>query len=159
VDGTLRVRFGEVEARGIALTPSGRDRYDALIGHDAAAWTAALPSTELGLLREQLAHFTFTPTGRPGSRSGSLADLVSDGVLKAVPIVYEDFLPRSAAGIFRSNLTRDGSRDDTVPGTRRDAAWLADVLQADVADPAELYAAHQDASVAALPAEIRSAVA
>ncbi len=28
VDGSLRVRFGEVEARGIALTPAGRDRYD-----------------------------------------------------------------------------------------------------------------------------------
>ena len=28
-DGTLRVRFGEVEARGVALTPKGRDRYDA----------------------------------------------------------------------------------------------------------------------------------
>ena len=29
--GTLRVRFGEVEARGIALTPSGRDRFDELV--------------------------------------------------------------------------------------------------------------------------------
>ena len=28
--GTLRVRFGEVEARGIALTQAGRARYDAL---------------------------------------------------------------------------------------------------------------------------------
>ena len=27
-DGALRVRFGEVEARGIALTPAGRDLYD-----------------------------------------------------------------------------------------------------------------------------------
>ena len=28
-DGALRVRFGEVEARGVALTPKGRKRYDA----------------------------------------------------------------------------------------------------------------------------------
>ena len=28
-DGTLRVRFGEVEARGVALTPQGRERYNA----------------------------------------------------------------------------------------------------------------------------------
>ena len=27
--GSLRVRFGEVEARGVALTPKGRERYDA----------------------------------------------------------------------------------------------------------------------------------
>ena len=38
VDGSLRVRFGEVEARGVALTEAGRDRYDELIGRDAAAW-------------------------------------------------------------------------------------------------------------------------
>jgi uncharacterized glyoxalase superfamily metalloenzyme YdcJ len=42
--GELRVRFGEVEARGIALTPAGRDVVDAL-PPDAAAWAAALPST------------------------------------------------------------------------------------------------------------------
>ncbi|MGH3554728.1 MAG: VOC family protein, partial [Mycobacterium sp.] len=29
IEGTLRVRFGEVEARGVALTPKGRERYDA----------------------------------------------------------------------------------------------------------------------------------
>ena len=28
-DGTLRVRFGEVESRGVALTPKGRGRFDA----------------------------------------------------------------------------------------------------------------------------------
>ena len=30
----------------------------------------------------------------------------------AEPIVYEDFLPRSAAGIFRSNLAGEGTRDE-----------------------------------------------
>ena len=30
-EGTLRVRFGEVEARGIALTPAGRERFDDLV--------------------------------------------------------------------------------------------------------------------------------
>ena len=29
--GALRVRFGEVEARGVALTPAGRDRFDELV--------------------------------------------------------------------------------------------------------------------------------
>ena len=127
--GSLRVRFGEVEARGIALTPAGRDRYDQLIGQDAAAWSAALPHTELGMLRHGLAYFTFAPTGRAPVRQGSLADLVFDGVLSATPIVYEDFLPRSAAGIFASNLTAgdDGGRGGRG-GTRRDAGWLSDVL-------------------------------
>ena len=77
VDGSLRVRFGEVEARGVALSRRGRDRYDALrragrrgVGRDA------MPPTELGLLRAGLAYFTFAPTGRPVARRGTLADLV-----------------------------------------------------------------------------------
>ena len=158
VDGSLRVRFGEVEARGVALTSAGRDRYDALTGQDAAAWNASLPPTELGLLRGGLAYFTLRPTGRAVVRRGSLADQVFDGVLAATPIVYEDFLPRSAAGIFQSNLTDEGTRDDAVDGTRRDAGWLADVIGTPVRDPYELYAAQQQASVAALPETIRAAL-
>ncbi|HEY2273288.1 MAG TPA: DUF1338 family protein, partial [Jatrophihabitantaceae bacterium] len=157
-EGALRVRFGEVEARGIALTPAGRDRYDELIGGDAAAWSAALPHTELGFLRAGLAYFTVTPTGREVLRNGSPAELVFDGVLAATPIVYEDFLPRSAAGIFQSNLTAEGTKDDGVAGTRRDAGWLSDVMGTAVSDPYDLYAAQQKASVEALPERLRAAL-
>ncbi|HZY77198.1 MAG TPA: hypothetical protein VFE40_12840, partial [Jatrophihabitantaceae bacterium] len=59
----------------------------------------------------------------------------------------EDFLPRSAAGIFQSNLTDEGSRDDALAGTRRDAGWLSDVMGIAVADPVELYASQQAASL------------
>jgi uncharacterized glyoxalase superfamily metalloenzyme YdcJ len=138
--GALRVRFGEVEARGIALTPAGRDRYDA---------RQPLPTTELGLLQEGLAFFTFEETGRP-VLPGNPADLVASGALRATPIVYEDFLPRSAAGIFQSNLTADGRRADDVAGSARDAGWLSDVIGASVADPFALYAAQQEASLAAV---------
>ena len=158
VEGALRVRFGEVEARGLALTPDGRYAYDALIGRDAAVWSAGLPHTELGFLREGLAYFTVAATGRAVVRTGTPAEQVFDGVLTATPIVYEDFLPRSAAGIFQSNLTGAGTRDETVEGAARDAAWLSDVIGAPVADPFELYAAQQAASIAALPAEVRAAL-
>jgi uncharacterized glyoxalase superfamily metalloenzyme YdcJ len=158
VEGELRVRFGEVEARGIALTPLGRDRYDALVGQEAAAWNAALPASELGLLAESLAYFTVTPGPVQVCRRGTVAELVADGVLTASPIVYEDFLPRSAAGIFQSNLTDEGTRDDGVAGTRRDVGWLSDVIGTNVADPYALYAAQRDASVAALPAQVRAAL-
>ncbi|MGH8861061.1 MAG: 2-oxoadipate dioxygenase/decarboxylase [Jatrophihabitantaceae bacterium] len=158
IDGSLRVRFGEVEARGVALTSAGRDRYDALSGQDAAAWSSAMPPTELGLLREGLSYFTFRPTGRAAARTGTLAEQVFDGVLAAMPIVYEDFLPRSAAGIFQSNLTDEGTRDDSAAASRRDSGWLSDVIGSQVADPYVLYAAQQAASVAALPARIRAAL-
>jgi len=170
--GSLRVRFGEVEARGIALTEAGRDRYDAMLAEvdrrlatdggtraevAASVWRERLPATELGLLREGLGFFTFAATGAPapGADPADLADLVESGSLTATPIVYEDFLPRSAAGIFQSNLTDDGSRDDALAAARRDAGWLSDVIGRQVADPIALYAAQQQASLDAATAGAR----
>jgi uncharacterized glyoxalase superfamily metalloenzyme YdcJ len=163
--GSLRVRFGEVESRGIALTPAGRDRYDALLTEvdrrraaapeasrqDVAArvWEDGMPRTELELLRDDLAFFTFTAAG-PVDPERSVLELVEDGEVTATPIVYEDFLPRSAAGIFQSNLSGDGRKDAAAGGARRDARWLSDVLGREVADPMEIYAAQQRASIAAL---------
>lgn len=34
--------------------------------------------------------------------------LISEGIVEASPITYEDFLPISAAGIFQSNLHSQG---------------------------------------------------
>ena len=65
------------------------------------------------------------------------------------PIVYEDFLPRSAAGIFQSNLTDEGSRDDDLLGTPYDLDLLSKVIGRPIADPALLYEAQQNASLAA----------
>ncbi len=158
VEGSLRVRFGEVEARGMALTPAGRDRYDSLAGHGEVAWNVALPTSELGLLQSGLAYFTIAPTGQAPLRSGSLADLAADGVVALTPIVYEDFLPRSAAGIFQSNLSGEGTKDGAVEGSHRDIGWLSAVIGAPVADPFELYAAQQQASIDALPSAVRTAL-
>jgi uncharacterized glyoxalase superfamily metalloenzyme YdcJ len=144
--GSLRVRFGEVEARGIALTRAGRDVYDRAIAEVAAragitseqrhadkveVWRRDFPADEAGLAEQGLAYFTYD---------------VVDGVVVREPIVYEDFLPQSAAGIFASNLTSDGTRDEAQAGLERDAEWLAGALERDLADPFELYAAQSEAS-------------
>jgi uncharacterized glyoxalase superfamily metalloenzyme YdcJ len=66
--GELRVRFGEVEARGLALTPRGRRRYDELVAEvdqrlaqapgrsrqevAAEVWAAGLPGSEAELARQ-----------------------------------------------------------------------------------------------------------
>jgi uncharacterized glyoxalase superfamily metalloenzyme YdcJ len=146
VPGELRVRFGEVEARGIALTPAGRDVVDAL-PPDAAAWAAALPPTEAGLADAGLAWFgaSVTPAADELRRGGqgppmSVGALVDAGWVRLDPVVYEDFLPRSAAGIFRSNLADDGTRDAGEAGVQRDTAWLAGALGREVHDPMDLYA-------------------
>jgi len=169
--GSVRVRFGEVEARGIALTPAGRDRYDAMTaevdrvladspGTNRAEvagqiWAQHLPSSELGLLRDGLGFFTYSVADASAAIPGSdVAAMVEAGALSATPIVYEDFLPRSAAGIFQSNLTAEATLDSAKQAPRRDAGWLSDVLGQAVAEPAELYAAQQQASLAALSTQL-----
>ncbi len=143
--GSLRVRFGEVEARGVALTPSGRDRYD-------ATGVADLPLTARGLAVDDLAYYTVEPVidrprdGRRPPADSDLAGLADDGWVTLQPVVYEDFLPRSAAGIFRSNLPRDDASDRTQEAAPRDADWLARALDRPVHDLFELYAAQRAAS-------------
>lgn len=146
--GSLRVRFGEVEARGVALTREGRDLYDRALGSEA--WESLMPRTERELLARGLAFFQFTAVREGAARPGSddVLTLVDEGWLVAEPIVYEDFLPRSAAGIFSSNLTGRGSVDASRDAAVRDAAWLADVVGRTVYDPYALYAAQRDASLA-----------
>jgi len=168
--GELRVRFGEVEQRGIALTVAGRDLYDDLtievdrrladaaegttrVEVAAQVWREHLPQTETGLALAGLGFFRYraadpsTSSGHEG-RGATLAGLLESGALVAEPIVYEDFLPRSAAGIFQSNLTDEGSRDDDQLGTPYDLARLSEVVGVAIADPTDLYAASQAASLA-----------
>jgi uncharacterized glyoxalase superfamily metalloenzyme YdcJ len=150
VSDALRVRFGEVEARGIALTREGRAAYDAAvveIDETAAAaraetpgfteaqrqeiaravWQKTFPTTEAELAAQGLGWFTYEP------------DPDGTGVRRE-PVVYEDFLPRSAAGIFQSNLTSDGAKDASQEGINRDADWMSGALGRELNDPFDLYA-------------------
>ena len=163
--GSLRVRFGEVEQRGVALTARGRQLYDRMVAEvdtrlgaapagttrvevARAVWAEHLPGTERELAVRGLAFFTFRVVG-VAQGATSLRDLVEAGVLVPEPIVYEDFLPRSAAGIFQSNLTDEGTRDDDRLGTPYDLDRLSEVIGRPIADPTALYAAQQQASLAA----------
>ncbi|WP_267885559.1 VOC family protein [Streptomyces sp. NRRL B-1347] len=166
VSGALRVRFGEVEARGIALTRAGRARYDDLLAliderrpatpaeRAAAArevWAAHLPRTERELAARGLGHFTYhvvADRARDGAAPpASLDGLLDGGWVRAAPLVYEDFLPRSAAGIFQSNLEEAGVRDDAVAGAAYDSAWLSGAVGREVLDPFSLYEARERASL------------
>jgi uncharacterized glyoxalase superfamily metalloenzyme YdcJ len=110
-----------------------------------------MPRTERELAMRGLAFFTYTvaTTQRPVGAVLSLRELVEAGVLVPEPIVYEDFLPRSAAGIFQSNLTEEGIRDDDLLGTPYDIDTLGEVIGRPIADPTLLYEAQQSASLAA----------
>ncbi len=120
-EGTLRVRFGEVEARGVALTPAGRERYDAAMAHPdpAAVWDDYFPATDADLAASGLAYY----------RNGDPAE----------PVVYEDFLPASAAGIFRSNLDTDAQAVEPEQDSHYSLDWMAGQIGHHVHDPYALY--------------------
>ena len=120
-DGALRVRFGEVEARGVALTPKGRQRYDAAMSTSdpAAVWGDYFPSTDGELASSGLAYYH---GGNPSK-----------------PVVYEDFLPASAAGIFRSNLDTDTQAAELADNSDYSAEWMAGQIGHHIHDPYELY--------------------
>ena len=147
VEGELSVRFGEVEQRGIALTQAGRDLYDRLIAEidersvgmsaderndvKLEVWRREWPTDEDGLAERGLAWFEWEREG--------------DEVVRS-PIVYEDFLPRSAAGIFASNLNDQGESDASEEGSHRDQEWMEASIGRTVHDPMELYRAQSEAS-------------
>ncbi|WP_319456346.1 MULTISPECIES: VOC family protein [unclassified Mycobacterium] len=120
-EGSLRVRFGEVEARGVALTRAGRERYDAAMAHEdpAAVWDRYFPATDAELAAQGLAYY----------RGGD----------PAKPVVYEDFLPASAAGIFRSNLDHDADAVDAPHGSDYSLDWMAGAIGHYIHDPYDLY--------------------
>jgi uncharacterized glyoxalase superfamily metalloenzyme YdcJ len=120
-DGTLRVRFGEVEARGVALTRKGRERYDAAMASTdpVAVWGDYFPASDEELASQGLAYYH---RGDPSA-----------------PVVYEDFLPASAAGIFRSNLDTDTEAAAVADESGYNLEWMAATIGRRIHDPYDLY--------------------
>ena len=167
-EGTTRVRFGEVEQRGIALTPIGRARYSELMaetdrelhsgstGREAGRmiWNRSdFPVDETQMRRRGFGYFTYrvtTDTPIPHiSPEADLDTLVSAGIIISTPIVYEDFLPRSAAGIFQSNLTGSIGKDNRGTAASYDINWLANTLGCEVHESEDLYATQSRRSLVA----------
>ncbi|MDK8262925.1 VOC family protein [Pseudomonas oryzihabitans] len=160
VQGSHTARFGEIEQRGIALTPAGRQRYDELLqevrqrskvaGSDYATVLAevfqALPDNWDELRRQGLAWFRYRAVAgsQAASDSRDPEALIAAGQLLADPITYEDFLPVSAAGIFQSNLGA-GSQQEYQSGGNRAAFEAA--LGAPVLDEMALYERQQQESL------------
>ncbi|MCP3468988.1 VOC family protein [Bradyrhizobium sp. CCGUVB1N3] len=154
--GTHTARFGEIEQRGVALTPKGRELYDRLLASvrqvgatvrdydsELAERFKVFPDDWSELRSQGLAFFRYsaTPVGlqaREGhTLSSSLDDLVAAGFLRYDPIVYEDFLPVSAAGIFQSNL---GTNQQQNYAARSNQVAFETALGAKVHDEMKLYA-------------------
>ncbi|PZW55485.1 putative glyoxalase superfamily metalloenzyme YdcJ [Pseudomonas sp. URIL14HWK12:I3] len=170
-EGSHTARFGEIEQRGAALTPKGRQLYDKLLDTtrvalggapveaNAAWYMAILTDTfaafpdDLAQMREQgLAYFRYFATekglaardkqGRPTTLQG----LIDADHVHFEALVYEDFLPVSAAGIFQSNLGDDAQAEY---GSNANRAAFEAALGLQVQDELALYAQSERRSLQA----------
>jgi uncharacterized glyoxalase superfamily metalloenzyme YdcJ len=165
--GSHSARFGEIEQRGAALTPKGRALYDRLLNAardelgdfpneaNAARYNALMaqhfgefPDSVEGMREQELAYFRYFATEKGLAAGGlgqsSLEDLLRDGYVKAEPLVYEDFLPVSAAGIFQSNL---GDAAQAHYGEHSNRQAFEQALGRATIDELGLYAATQQRSI------------
>ncbi|MFW3896340.1 VOC family protein [Pseudomonas bharatica] len=167
-EGSHTARFGEIEQRGAALTPKGRQLYDQLLDatrealggapaeSNADRYMSLLAETfqafpdDLRQMREQgLAYFRYFPTEKglaSKERPGTLEELIEAGHVHFEALVYEDFLPVSAAGIFQSNLGDDGQADY---GSNANREAFEQALGMAVQDELALYAESEKRSIEA----------
>ncbi|PKG86856.1 DUF1338 domain-containing protein [Psychrobacter sp. Sarcosine-02u-2] len=210
--GHHTARFGEIEQRGVALTPKGRALYDQLLSQarrqlavtpnadNASEYYqvlesafAAFPDDYQTLHDEGLAYFYYQAVGSDAdivvadieqtlhsleveSINDSISrqvvtDLLEQEMIRLEPIVYEDFLPVSAAGIFQSNL-HDDSTNDSANGNENDEhsgkqssgginankEAFENALGAQVYDELELYQTLQAQSLKACLGQLNSKV-
>ena len=168
--GSHTARFGEIEQRGAAVTQKGRELYDRLLNaaradlgeapaeHNASTYTELMnkhfesfPDTLEQLFKSDLVYFNYLPTSQGLSKAGSfntqtsLTTLIENGDVRLSPIVYEDFLPVSAAGIFQSNLGDNGNSSYTELSNQE---IFESQLGQSVVDEQQLYAQTAQRSLA-----------
>ncbi|MBH0064427.1 VOC family protein [Psychrobacter sp. SZ93C1] len=173
--GSHTARFGEIEQRGVALTPKGRALYDTLLNEarnrlgvtpnedNASQYYQILdetfskfPDNYQTLHDADLAYFYYQLTDNTHDSGqaqallsaafhkvnlntisrAELSTLIDDGVIRIEPIVYEDFLPVSAAGIFQSNLNQSKNNSYDHSSSQQD---FEQALGTAVYDELKLY--------------------
>ena len=176
--GQHTARFGEIEQRGVALTPKGRALYDQLLSEAREKLGAtpneknaeqyyqllsesfvAFPDDYQALHEQQLAYFHYQPSETHSAEltgleisTDNLQQLIEQGVIRIEPIVYEDFLPVSAAGIFQSNLHSDTASSYEGQSNQKE---FEQALGASVHDELALYQQMQDKSLQACLASLQ----
>ncbi|PHN58171.1 2-oxoadipate dioxygenase/decarboxylase HglS [Pseudomonas viridiflava] len=165
--GSHSARFGEIEQRGAALTPKGRALYDRLLNAarealgefpneaNAVSYSAlmekafeAFPDSYSEMRAEGLAYFRYFPTEQGlAARVEAGTDLeqwIQEGYVRFEPLVYEDFLPVSAAGIFQSNLGDNAQTHYAISSNQED---FQQALGRQTLDELKLYAETERRSV------------
>lgn len=173
VNSVHTARFGEIEQRGYATTPAGRELYDrcleeadaakdkepGLVKRDFVAYEAMyakpfapFPKRLPELVKRGLVYARYAPTRAGLARKGTIAtadigELVEQGLARREGLRYEDFLPVSAAGIFASNLNQYGTQSTAVDRPKYTQGTLEEVLGKKIVDADAVYHATQSRSI------------
>ncbi len=164
--GSHSARFGEIEQRGVALTPKGRALYDRLLNAardelgafpneaNAGRYTElmeqhfqAFPDNHREMREQELAYFRYFVTEKglaTQDKVKTLDELIAAGHVDVEPLVYEDFLPVSAAGIFQSNL---GDAAQSHYAANSNQAEFEKALGRQTIDELKLYGETQQRSI------------
>lgn len=164
--GSHSARFGEIEQRGVALTPKGRALYDQLLSAardelgafpneaNAGRYTElmeqhfqAFPDNYRQMREQELAYFRYFVTEKglaAQHKAATLDELIAAGHVDVEPLVYEDFLPVSAAGIFQSNL---GDAAQSHYAANANQAEFEKALGRSTIDELKLYGETQQRSI------------
>jgi uncharacterized glyoxalase superfamily metalloenzyme YdcJ len=115
---------------------------------------AKFPDTYAELYEQGLAYFYVKPSQNLDNtklsafgdsiKPDNIPQLVKAGLVDIEPIVYEDFLPVSAAGIFQSNLGENGQGDYDEQSSQ---ALFEQALGSRVIEADGLYQATQQQSL------------
>ena len=174
--GTHTARFGEIEQRGVALTPKGRALYDTLLAQvrnkagervkenssnyydNLAQVFSAFPDSHKELRRQGLAFYQFKLVEKAKKNQritdqDELEALIKNGIVQFIPIQYEDFLPVSAAGIFESNLDTRERRQQAL-AMNSSQQEFEEALGCAVIDSMSLYQNCQEESLEQLQQEL-----
>ncbi len=172
VETTHTARFGEIEQRFYATTPSGRALYDKCLAiADAArekdatlpkrdfdayeklysAPFAPFPKTLEALVQQGLVRAKYSATAegiraRGSIKTTDMLELAKLGYVRIEGLRYEDFLPVSAAGIFASNLNQYGTKSTAATKPTYTQAMLVSILGRSIIDTDTAYEGIEAAS-------------
>jgi uncharacterized glyoxalase superfamily metalloenzyme YdcJ len=173
IHATHTARFGEIEERGYATTPVGRELYDRCLDQADAARDAdpslakrdfpafealyakpfePFPKTLPALLQQGLVYGHYSATAKGIAARGSILtrdihQLVRLGFAQVQGLRYEDFLPVSAAGIFASNLNQMGAKSTAAVKPVYTRAMFEEILGKPVIDSDAQYRSEHEASI------------
>lgn len=167
IRGSHTARFGEIEQRSAALRPEGRVLYDQLLeevrlkitptsdGSNSDEYMSILkdvfsrfPSSKREMKEKNLAYFYYYRTELGTDKQISIQNLeqaIEEGFVDYSPVVYEDFLPVSAAGIFASNASDKLTVDSFTSSSKEN---FENALGGKVLNEFELYQEIEEKSLA-----------